>query len=401
MSGQLNMISNAVNEAFKNVYIGAARYQMDERTHPLVARIEKSTENITAGDQKITRFFSYGKNGGSGNRTDNGLMPKSGSRRGVQVKTGTVNFYGTIELTDKVIKASKNSVGSFINQLEYQFESLLKDAKDNYARQIICGDGSGVLGVCVAGDKEAIEMDASTNMSLFYEGMILDVLDEATKLVKKLDAVEVIGVDALSRKLYFEKAPTTPIQKGDVVTIQGSHRLELTGLGAVLKPNTTIYGIDRNSPQYKWMNPNIIDMEGKELDEILLQKGIDDVDNRTDKVPDFIATTHGVKRAYMFQANASKRIVNTREIKGGWKAIDFNGIDLVSDKYVPANSMYILTTENIGIDRLADWEWLEEGGKVLTRKPGTAAYEAVIAMYADMICDLVGAQVLVKNIKEH
>lgn len=391
MSGLINI--SAISDALKNYYIDAIRYQMDDKTDPLMAMMEKSSKNIQ-GDQ-IVRYLRYGKNGGTGNRADDGAMPLAGSRKGKQITTGTKNLFGTLLITDKVIKASQGPRGSFISYLETTLEELMADAKENFARQIH-GDGTGVIATASGWVTTAVTLTSAADARLFYEGMIVDMFS-ADGNTKKLDAVEILNVNRVTGVLTMASAPSGTTAAGELICVQGSKGLELTGLTKVLTAGNTVYGLDRSTNS--WFDPNVINVNGA-LDEIAIQNGFDTTDIRSGKTPDLLMASFGVSRAYMEHMLTYKRNTNTLEVKGGFKGLDFNGVPMVKSKYRPAGTLALLCTDNFSLDRIADWSFIDENGSILTRKTGYAQYEAVLAMYAEMICDLSAAQTRMYGITE-
>lgn len=391
MAGLINIA--AINDALKNYYMDAIRYQMDERTDPLMAIIEKTSQNIQ-GDQ-VVRYLRYGKNGGTGNRADDGAMPTAGSRKGKQITTGTKNLFGILQLTDKVIKASQGSRGSFISYLETTMEELLADAKENFARQIH-GDGSGTIATAASNAGAVVTLTNAVDAQLFYEGMILDLFD-STGVTQRLNAVEVTNVDRVLGKLTFASAPGTSVVAGDIICVQGSKGLELTGLNKILTLDNTIYGLDRSTN--KWFNPNAIAVGGA-IDETSIQVGFDTTEIRSGKTPNLLMASYGVRRAYMEYMLTYKRNLNTLDIKGGFKAVDFNGIPMAHSKYRPSGTLSLLNTDAFTLDRLEDWTFIDENGSILTRATGYAKYEAVLALYAELICDLSAAQTKMTGITE-
>ena len=89
------------------------------------------------------------------------------------------------------------------------------------------------------------------------------------------------------------------------------------------------------------------------------------------------------------------------EIEGGFKAISFNGIPVVADRFCPAGTMYLLNTEDFKLCQLCDWQWLEgDDGKILRQIPGKPVYTATLVKYAELICERPGAQAKIIDINE-
>ena len=80
--------------------------------------------------------------------------------------------------------------------------------------------------------------------------------------------------------------------------------------------------------------------------------------------------------------------LSTMELEGGFKALSFNGIPVLVDRFCPAGTMYLLNTDDFKLCQLCDWQWLEaEDGKILKQVPGKAVYTATLVKYADLICE--------------
>ena len=86
-------------------------------------------------------------------------------------------------------------------------------------------------------------------------------------------------------------------------------------------------------------------------------------------------------------------------MEGGYKAISFNGIPVVSDRFVPDDTLYMLDSSKFTLHQLCDWEWIEgEGGKILRQKAGYPSYTATLVKYADLICEQPNGQAKFSNI---
>lgn len=85
------------------------------------------------------------------------------------------NLYGTIEITDKAIRASSNNEGAFVNLLTAEMEGLLKASRINLGRMLY-GDGSGKLADIASNTENTlIVIDAQ----YLTPGMIVDIYSDA------------------------------------------------------------------------------------------------------------------------------------------------------------------------------------------------------------------------------
>jgi len=392
----------AIQDALKNYYIDAIRHQMNYGSTALAAQLEKTSKNIV-GD-KITRYLRYGRNGGVGNRADDGTMPTPGSRKGFQITTGTKNMFGSLQITSKSIKASKGNKASFINQLTTNLEELLTDAKDNFGRQLY-GDGEGILALATAAGSSGavVKVADADSLRYLYEGMRVDVLDAATKVTKRADALEVASIDKDAGTITLESAVGSAVTDNDVICVQGSYGLELTGMEAIFN-KSTIYGVDRSA--MNWMKPNIINVGASagstaELDELKIQEGLDEIEIATGESANFMIGSYGVRRAYQYLFLSSKRTVNTLKLEGGFTALDYNGTPFTADRYYKKGTLDLINTKSLTLDRLDDWGWADEDGNMLHRMTSKAAYEAVLECYGDLMCDLMKSNTRLQFITQH
>ena len=135
--------------------------------------------------------------------------------------------------------------------------------------------------------------------------------------------------------------------------------------------------------------------------DIVIQTAIDNMEEDADSKVDFIVCSSGVKRNYQSYLASYRSNVNILELEGGYKAISYNGIPLVSDRFAPANTMYLLNTSEFNLHQLCDWKWLEgEDGRVIKQTLGKPTYQATLVKYADIICNKPKGQAMISGITE-
>jgi hypothetical protein len=171
-----------------------------------------------------------------------------------------------------------------------------------------------------------------------------------------------------------------------VLYVQDSKNNEITGLESIFNPAvTTLYGL--NKAEHSWLNPTIQELGGADL-ECKMQEMIDLCVELYNSDVDMIVCSAGVKRAYMKHMSAYKRNVDVMTVEGGYKAMSFNGIPLVSDRFCAPGKMYFLNTKDFKLHQLCDWKWLEgDNGRILKQIAGKAVYSATLVKYAELICD--------------
>ena len=384
----------SADNALKSLYLGVVTEQINTNANPLLAKIKQSTQDVWG--KEIKKLAQYGINGGIGAGTETGTLPKAAGNNYEQFTSTLKNLYGTIQLSDKAIRASENQQGAFVNLLNAEMEGLLKASSFNFGRMLY-GDGSGVLAkvTSVSGNNAVVN-----SVKNLIEGMVVDFRTSAGAVVSGYSSRRITSIDRANKTITVDGAAlnSTNVPSGTLITVQGSYNQEITGLGAIFKDSGEIYGLSRTT--HKWLVPYIQNDVG-EITESVIQKAIDTLDENAGSKVNFIVCSAGVKRAFMNHLATYKRNMDYMQLQGGYKAISYNGIPIISDRFCPEGTMYLLNTDNFTLHQLCDWQWLEgEDGKVLKQIAGTPTYTATLVKYADLICDKPCGQGMLTGITE-
>ena len=386
------------DNALRDVYLGVVSNQLNTTINPLLARINQTTADVWG--KEIRKIAPYGINGGIGAGTEDGDLPISAGNNYAQFVLPLKNLYGRVEISDKAIRASESSTGAFVNLLNSELDSLIKASTFNFGRMIY-GDGSGVLATISTNTPSSVTVDSVTNL---IEGMVVDILSSTGTVVNA--TLRIKSIDRVNKVVEFTTTPFTNNafeDAGYVLCVQGSYNNEITGLGAIFKTTGSLYGLNR--ADYSWLTPYVKDISSgsttTDISEVVMQKAIDELDEVSNSKVDFIVCSAGVKRNYQSYLASYRSNINIMELDGGFKAISYNGIPVVSDRFVPANTMFMLNTSEFNLHQLCDWKWLEsEDGRIIKQTPGKATYQATLVKYADIICNKPSGQAKITGIKE-
>lgn len=378
--------------ALKNIYLDVVRDQLNTETTAAYNKIKTSTRNID-GEYNVTKLAPFGVNGGSGAGTETSALPISGGNKRARFVSGLKKLYGVIEISDLAIEASKSDVSSFVNLLKSEMEGITKSVKHSFGRQVYM-DGVGKLTATGITNASLTVVVASTQYLI--EGMIIDIYAANNAIIADGTQRRISAVDHTNLTITLEgSAAVTTIATG-YITEQGAYNNELTGFGQVFKSTGLLYGLDRAN--YPWLIPHLNAAVGAISDKKLV-KAMMTVKNRTGAKIDFAACHPDVIAEYYDYLEATKRTVNTIELKGGFSAISINGVAVVDDKFVKATAMNMLDTSQWTFHQLADWDWIaDDKGAVLTKVAGYPKYTAAIRKYAEVICDHPGAQIELSGI---
>ncbi len=368
-------------KALKTVYLGVVANQLNVGVNPLLAKIRQTSSDVWG--KEIVKLVPYGLNGGIGAGTETGDLPQAAANNYDRFRLELKNLYGTIELSDKAIRASQNSVGAFVNLLDAEMEGLLKASKFNLGRMLY-GDGSGKIASVIKQGTSNNQIVVASVKNLM-EGMVVDVYDGDTNTVRSgLKGVRITSVDRANKTVTFGNSAGGTVESGDYVTVQGSKDNELTGLGAIFS-DTPLYGLERTGRA--WMKSGSKDNVGA-ISFVGMQSAIDEVEEVSGGTIDMIVCAYDVRRFYLDNCMSARMNLDYMNLDGGYKAVTFNGIPVVADKFVEDGTMYMLNTGDFKLHQLCDWRWLEgDGGRVIKQKAGSATYSATLVKYADLICD--------------
>ncbi len=386
----------SADSALKSYYLGAVSEQLNTAANPLLAQIKQSTADVWG--KEVRRLVQFGVNGGVGAGTEEGELPAASGNGYAQFVTTLKNLYGTVEISDKAVRASENSAGAFVNLLNAEMEGLVRASSFNFGRMLF-GDGTGKLATVSAASGAALTVDSARN---FAVGMTVDVLTSAGAAVEGGTGLRVTAVDPDAKTVTLSADISAKLSFADSATytlsVQGSYGLELTGLGAIFGDSETLYGLTRS--ENKWLEPYKKAVDGA-ISETAIQTAIDRLEERAGSRVNFIVCSWGVKRALQNYFSQYKRFTDVTELAGGYKAITYNGIPIVADRFCPEKTMYLLNTDDFCLHQLCDWKWLEgDDGRVLRQVPGKPLYTATLVKYADLVCTRPCGQAMLSGITE-
>ena len=105
----------SADKALKSLYLDVISNQLDTKANPFLAEIEKSTNDVWG--KEVRKLAIYGVNGGVGAGTEDGNLPDAVGNNYEQFVVTLKNLYGSIEISDKAVRASENNSGAFVSLL--------------------------------------------------------------------------------------------------------------------------------------------------------------------------------------------------------------------------------------------------------------------------------------------
>lgn len=384
-----------LNDILKTQYLGPIREQLNSAT-VLMDRIEKNYDSVVG--KNFTIPLHYGRNEGIGARADGGVLPTAGNQSYKECIVPMRYQYGRIHITGPTIAAAKTNEGAFARAVDSEMKGLSRDMKSSLNRQAF-GDATGILATCASATSTAITVDSTAKLRV---GMPIDILVTATGAT----TAGVVGTSVASitsgTVFVAAAAPATDssIDNTYSVYLAGSRNIEMQGLSGIVSATSTLQGLDVAT--YPWWVATVQGNSSvnRAISDTVLQTAVDTVEQVGNGKVSAFYTSFGVRRAYQALLTATKQLVNTQELKGGYKAITFNDIPIIADKDCPANKIFGLDESQLSFYRLSDFDWLQADGSILHYVAGYDAYEAVLCLYQELGTGMRNAHVRIDDITE-
>ncbi len=360
--------------ALKDYYLDAVNAQLNAEISPLYNAITKTSENVFGKDVKISiaRNTMEGVVAGS----EDGSLPTPRENRYTNITLPLKNIYGTIEITDKALRASANSTGAFVNLLNAEMEGLVSSAKASFARMLY-GNACGWLTMTLS--KKSAHVINVNNVKSFFKGLKVHIYTDPGI------TATITGIDIEGKTITVDTDLSgVTIEGCEDICIEGAYGKEIMGL-ASLFDGSHLYGISKSQDEY--FRPYRREIAVDAVTEADLVDMIDTLEERYDGKVNMILCSFEARKLIASLLSPSRRIVNSADIKAGYSSIYVNDVPVYADKYCPDSRIYFINTNDFVLNQLCDWSWLEdEGGRILKQVPGKAAYSATLVKYAELVC---------------
>ncbi len=365
------------DKALKEYYLEAVSAQLNDGISPFFAAIEKNADNVYGKDVKMAVVRGTCGNVVAG--AEDGDLPAPYKNRYLSISVPLKNLYGTIEISDKAMRASRDSAGAFVNLVNAEMEGLVASAKQNFQRMLF-GNGSGEMCKIVS-DITDYEYKVD-RVADYFVGMTVDVVPLNAASANDSYGLVITAVNRKTPSVTFSKVVTDVIANGKMYP-HGSKDNELTGLGAIFD-SASLYGYNKVSEPY--FAPYKVDA-AKSLTEEKLCEVMDSLEENFNSKVNMLICSFKTRRKIAALISESRRVVNTMDVNAGVGTVSVNGVPVYADKYCPDDRIMFVNTDDFSLNQLCDWEWLEdEDGKILKQIPGKAAYGATLVKYAELIC---------------
>jgi len=366
----------ALDKVLKEVYVPAVREQMQKATI-LLSQVQRSSDNITGEGKYAVVPLMLGYNEGIGARGDNEDLPTPKSSRYDKILVPIVSNYGRIYVTGKTIRQTRTDTGSFVRAVDSEINNMVIGLKRDINRQMF-GNGTGTLAT-VNGNQNAVNTIVVSSTQYFRVGMSIDI-HEATVIENR----EITSINKANSTITIDGSAVN-VTNGTVITRNGSKDKEIYGLDNIVNTSNWLLNTS-NVPEW---SANIETLPvGYTSQQLLdtLQKAYSDCEEIGEEIPDIAITTFTIRDKYASALTILRRIVNTLDLKYGFKGLEFNNMAIVADNQCPSGVLYMLKSKHLLLSTASDFDWADEDGKILDKVSGKDAYTAYMYFDAQFAC---------------
>jgi len=343
----------------------------------LLSQVQRSSDNITGEGKYAVVPLMLGYNEGIGARGDNEDLPTPKSSRYDKILVPIVSNYGRIYVTGKTIRQTRTDTGSFVRAVDSEINNMVIGLKRDINRQMF-GNGTGTLAT-VNGNQNAVNTIVVSSTQYFRVGMSIDI-HEATVIENR----EITSINKANSTITIDGSAVN-VTNGTVITRNGSKDKEIYGLDNIVNTSNWLLNTS-NVPEW---SANIETLPvGYTSQQLLdtLQKAYSDCEEIGEEIPDIAITTFTIRDKYASALTILRRIVNTLDLKYGFKGLEFNNMAIVADNQCPSGVLYMLKSKHLLLSTASDFDWADEDGKILDKVSGKDAYTAYMYFDAQFAC---------------
>lgn len=302
--------------------------------------------------------------------------------------------YGTLNISGPLLKAAESNEGAFKSAYKAEMDNTLTSCKID--KNIAAfGNGTGVLATIRTSEAAAQTVIDVDSTIYFRTGETIDGVTISTGVVIE-PAREVVSVDRANRTITVSPALTTGLTANTDGWVRSSPDSTIAapnnswnrcpqGLDSIVDSSGTLHGVSPTTTPF-WKSTETA-VSGA-ISDTALRQAKDDTGFESgleeDGANEFILlTTRGIRRRYADTLLSVKRFNDAQSVKlqGGFTAVMFDENPIYTDDHCQVGRVYGLRVSKLFWAELSDWEWMDEDGAVLSRRPGVDGYQAVLYKY--------------------
>lgn len=379
----------AVADAALKVGYGDMHEQLDSRTVALNL-LEKTNKHITKGNKEAQFGIRTRRSWGIGARNEYEDTPEALARKTARASVFLKYHYGVIEGSGQTFKQVATDPQAFVDWMDEEASDIIKTLQRDLNRQFY-GTGTGTLALLTNAPAAATTFTVDSVIWL-EAGQPIDVLTAATlpnpTPTKGNTAKLTIEDVNPSTNTVTVSGGTVTAAAGSAVVLAGATvnnwKREWEGLGLIIDNTSTLHGINP-ATESTW-KPGYVEASVGTLAEIDLTHLVQGIHQKGGEVTDLL-TTYGAVNAYWSTLQGLRRYDGNEKMKGGvdtpvFQSI-FGDLPITMDWACPTGTIFALNRNEIFLNQIGDWEWIDGTDGKWMPVTGKDAFRATVKKYSN------------------
>lgn len=380
MSTTLASLDGLLKRHYGKGYIEAQQNFIPDFINTLTKATEKP-----GGEDGAFRFgvnLQRSQSGGAQNENEQFRDNQTATRKQSTI-AAKINIW-PVAITGFAMNMSEEQINAFASGLESEFEDKLTSMKKDMNRQCF-GIGTGTLSL-VNGAVAASTSVVVDSVQYFFPGMKIDIYD-STGTTKQVDAVQISSINKSTLTLTMASAVTCDDdgiivrdKVKDSAATDGKEMMGLFGLTDDGTEFTTFQGLSRST--YDIWKGSITDASGAAITNDLLQRAIDNGEERSGREIDSIVSHRNQRRQYLNLLTPQKRF-NDDKLDSGFKTLEWNGMKWRVSHDCQKEVVYAYPKKDVKHFESYATKLDQTEGRTLHRVSGTDTFEAYYKNYGN------------------
>ncbi len=291
---------------------------------------------------------------------------------------------GKFQVSTKVIAATKNDRGAFVQAVDFKLRNVADNLKKDL-NAMLQGDGSGALCQQVgAVSGQTITVD---NPLPLRPNMVVNAWTARSGGTQHNADATISDVN-YDTKVVTLVGTITAFADADYIFKSTGRGVNIMGLLGIVDDATyvtTLQNLSRSTYSF-WKSPIVANGGVKrDLSQVLLQAAEDKPYIRAGgKIGSFFSNL-GQRQNYVQLVTADRRYINTMKFDAGYEALEYNGKPWFVDRDAIKNAIYALDESVFRFAMLEEIDWMDQDGAILARDSNTLSYTATLQGHMELI----------------
>lgn len=390
-----------LSSVLKTLYLPKVREQLNMKS-VLYDRLKKYQETVDGVNYTYALHTSRNTSAGRG-MTDGGQFPTPGNQGYTPSIVPEKQSSSGVEVTGRLIKASKTDQGSFVRAVKSEVDGAQRDLIRAINRQFH-SDGTDALAFWTsADDVSGTTIDDGQGNAFVHLGngtTTCDLIATSDNSTKHGTAIVVtLGAESASSFAATWTGTVSGSATGDYLVLDSTLGNQFMGIRGVISASDPALASLQGIPvaTNSWWKAQSFTNSGtlRDLSLPLMQRPLSKIARNSDydeSDVQFLMANTGVRDKYIDLVLADKRSVNTLTLDGGQESVEFNGKPIIIDPQCRENTLYYINPKTMNFLTSSDGVvWADfEDGQMFQKKPGSGsyfdAYQAYLVVYGNLAC---------------